>query len=94
MTDEAFHQRLRHYLEGTGTPEEDRQIEAFYQKNTEKELFDDYSAEEEQRVSRQLKQQLVTNLHTPLPLKRRGVPAWVWGLVLLLLAVLGWLYFT
>ncbi len=50
MQDKEFHIILKKYLKGKSTPEEIRAIEAFYQKNQEKDLFDVYTLQEEKEA--------------------------------------------
>ena len=62
MNDKEFHTVLRKYLKGKSTPEEDKVVENFYRKNQDKELFNDYSREEELRVRNQIKTRVIAEI--------------------------------
>ena len=62
MNNNEFHTVLRKYLKGKSTPEEDKVVEDFYRKNQDKELFNDYSMEEELRTRNQIKTRVIAEI--------------------------------
>lgn len=63
MTDQEFHDILKRYIKGKTSPSEEKLVEEFYKRNTEKSIYDDYSEEEADRVKNILQRKVLSSIH-------------------------------